>query len=655
MTRTVDTPAHPTRSYERLRPAMRLFYLWTLSRSRHVPSPRGRPTYRADSPDPDTVLLIGTGPTHGFGVTSHEQALTGQIAKETSKETGRACSVDYIGDEMMNAGSARSWIGDHDLSLYDTVVVMLGLNDAVMLTPLESWQRDVSALVTDLTRRVHPTARIVLVGVQPVRSVTRFDNAFGSVADRHSARMNEITERIASAHPSTSYFRLPAGELQPGRPHGCETMYRQWGAVVADRVAPTLDVVRRGETVEHIGRTSIAPVVPERVAAQLEGARRLAASVAAPAPAVAPAPWTAAPESPAVAASPAAASSPAAVAAAAAPPTADPIAARLEHARAEVARLERARAEADRAATAPAAPLTTPATPAPAGLPVPAAATRATAPAAPALATDAAPPALATDAAPPALAPAARPRRALPEPTFEWSGAEKLVELASTGGSDTLQDLARRAEKEFGVDVAVVSLLDGKKLYYAVNTELLPVSIPRELTFCDVTVAADAPVIVEDARKDDRFKDNPYLDLNHGYFYAGHPIHSSSGEAIGTFCLHNTRPRKAKSVSSEKLAEFARLAELELQSYETAEGGHDLPTMYETREAAVAAALSGRAPQAAALAQGVADAADAVAPGVAPVAAPSVAPAAPAAPALAAPAAPAPALAPARVGRHAAP
>jgi GAF domain-containing protein len=588
VTRTVDTPAHPTRSYERLRPAMRLFYLWTLSRSRHVPSPRGRPTYRADSPDPDTVLLIGTGPTHGFGVTSHEQALTGQIAKETSKNTGRACSVDYIGDEMMNAGSARSWIGDHDLSLYDTVVVMLGLNDAVMLTPLDSWQRDVTSLVTDLTRRVHPTARIVLVGVQPVRSVTRFDNPFGSVADRHAARMNDITERVASQHPSTSYFRLPPGELQPGRPHGCETMYRQWGAVVADRVAPTLDVVRRGESVEHIQRTSVAPLVPERVAAQLEMAR-LAASVAAPAPV-------------------------------------DPVVAQLEAARAAVARLEAEQAVAARSAAA-AAPLPTPAsTETPATTPTPA----------PVSAPGTVP------VPPTGTAPPARPRRALPEPTFEWSGAETLVELASTGGSDTLQDLARRAEKEFGVDVAVVSLLDGKKLYYAVNTELLPVSIPRELTFCDVTVAADAPVIVEDARKDDRFKDNPYLDLNHGYFYAGHPIHSSTGEAIGTFCLHNTRPRKAKSVSSEKLAEFARLAEIELQSYETADGGHDLPTMYETREAAVAAAVSGRAPQAAALAQGVADAAGAVPVAAAPVAA---------APVAAAPAA----QAPTRVGRHAAP
>nr|WP_254281007.1 GAF domain-containing protein [Frigoribacterium sp. VKM Ac-2836] len=321
-------------------------------------------------------------------------------------------------------------------------------------------------------------------------------------------------------------------------------MYRQWGAVVADRVAPILDVVRRGETVEHIGRTSVVPVVPERVAAQLEVAR-LAASVAAPAPTGATSP----------------------VPPATAPAAVDPIAARLEAARLEAARLEAVRAEAARLEAVRAEAVRPPA-------PEPA-------------------PAPSTDTAPPA-----RPRRVLPEPTFEWSGAETLVELASTGGSDTLQDLARRAEKEFGVDVAVVSLLDGSKLYYAVNTELLPVSIPRELTFCDVTVAADAPVIVEDARKDDRFKDNPYLDLNHGYFYAGHPIHSSTGEAIGTFCLHNTRPRKAKSVSSDKLAEFARLAEIELQSYETAEGGHDLPTMYETREAAVAAAVSGRAPEA---------------------------------------------------------
>jgi len=99
-------------------------------------------------------------------------------------------------------------------------------------------------------------------------------------------------------------------------------------------------------------------------------------------------------------------------------------------------------------------------------------------------------------------------------------------------------------------------------------------------------------VVVEDARKDERFADNPYLDLNHGYFYAGHPIHSSTGETIGTFCLHNTRPRKASSVSPEKLREFARRAEAELQSYEPAPAAPQPLTRRARREAEERAAAA---------------------------------------------------------------
>nr|WP_243862644.1 GAF domain-containing protein [Frigoribacterium faeni] len=186
--------------------------------------------------------------------------------------------------------------------------------------------------------------------------------------------------------------------------------------------------------------------------------------------------------------------------------------------------------------------------------------------------------------------------RHLPERSFEWSGGSRLVAQAATGGSDTLKQLAKEAEKEFGVDVAVVSMLDGSRLWYAMNTELLPVSIPRELTFCDVTVAADELVVVEDARQDARFADNPYLDLNHGWFYAGHPIHSSTGETIGTFCLHNTRPRKASSVSPDALRAFALRAEAELQSYEPVVAPPQPLTRRERREAEARAAAAAGTP-----------------------------------------------------------
>jgi len=412
VTRTVDTTSTTPQSYERLRPAMRLWYLWWLSRSRRVLSPRDEPTSRSSAPDADTVLLVGNGPAHGWGVGTHDQALTGQLSRASSAATGRPCSVDFVGDEMMSIESTRAWIRDVDLGLYDTFVVLVGLNDAVRLTPLATWETEMRQLVATLLRRAHPTARVVLVGVPPVRSVKPFESLLGAVAEVHAERMNAITEQVA-ADSGLSYFRLPAGLRRPDSPHGCPEGYRQWAQTIAHRIAPTLDSVRHVDLEERLPRS-------------------------------------------------------------------------------------------------------------------------------------------------------------LPERSFGWSGGETLVDNASRGGSDVLKQLAKEAEAEFGVDVAVVSMLDGSKLWYANNTELLPVSIPRELTFCDVTVATDDLVVVEDARKDERFADNPYLDLNHGYFYAGHPIHSSTGETIGTFCLHDIRPRKASSVSPEKLRAFALRAEAELQSYEAA-------------------------------------------------------------------------------------
>jgi len=424
--------------YERLRPVMKLWYLWWLSRSRHVLSPRDEPAARSTARDADTVLIVGNGPAHGWGVGSHDLALTGQLSRASSEATGRPCSVDYVGDEMMSIESTRAWLRDTDLGLYDTVVVLVGLNDAVRLTPLDVWERELRLLVSTIGRRSHPTARTVLVGVPPVRSAKAFDSLLGSVAELHGERMNALTELVAG-ESGLEYFRLPAGLRRPDTPHGCAEGYRRWAQTIAHRIAPTLDRVHQGQLDERLPRH-------------------------------------------------------------------------------------------------------------------------------------------------------------LPERSFEWSGGSRLVAQAATGGSDTLKQLAKEAEKEFGVDVAVVSMLDGSRLWYAMNTELLPVSIPRELTFCDVTVAADELVVVEDARQDARFADNPYLDLNHGWFYAGHPIHSSTGETIGTFCLHNTRPRKASSVSPDALRAFALRAEAELQSYEPVVAPPQPLTRRERREAEARAAAAAGTP-----------------------------------------------------------
>lgn len=435
MTRKVPppetTPDGPPHRYERLRPALRLWYLWWLSRSRRVPSPRDEPRAQASAQPADTVLVVGAGPAHGWGVTSHDQALVGQLARSASRATGRPTSVDLVGDEMMSLEATRAWIRDTDLGLYDAVVVMVGLNDAVRLTPLDTWERELRALVATVARRVHPTARTVLVGLPPVRSLKAFSGPLGSVAQRHADRLDEVSRRLA-AEAGLTWVALPAAH-RPRGDHGSAETYRRWADAVTEHLAPVLDRVHSGE---------------------------------------------------------------------------------LDH------RLE----------------------------------------------------------------------RTLPPRRFAWSGGERLVAQAATGGSESLQRLAAEAEREFGVDLAVVSLLDGRRLWYGLHTELLPTSIPGELSFCRVTVEGDEMLVVPDARRDERFADNPYLDVNHGWFYAGHPIHSSTGEAIGSFCLHSTRPRRASSISPERLREYALRAEAELQGYEVAPPPVQALTRRERREAEARAA-----------------------------------------------------------------
>ena len=158
-------------------------------------------------------------------------------------------------------------------------------------------------------------------------------------------------------------------------------------------------------------------------------------------------------------------------------------------------------------------------------------------------------------------------------PSFEWAGAARLVEQARTGGSAELQRLAGVAQETFGVDVAVVSLLDGDRLWYAMNTNRLPMSIPREVAYCNTVVSEDQFLIVPNAQQDPRFRGNPFIDVTGMNFYAGYPLRSTAGQTIGTFCLLNRRTRDANTVPMEQLKTIALQAQTELRRYETTTTG----------------------------------------------------------------------------------
>ncbi len=94
----------------------------------------------------------------------------------------------------------------------------------------------------------------------------------------------------------------------------------------------------------------------------------------------------------------------------------------------------------------------------------------------------------------------------------------------------------------------------------------------RENSMCNVLLDLEHPVIVPDASKDERFKNNPNVDGTAGAvrFYAAHPLITPQGVMIGSLCVFDTKPRYMSGEQEHSLGALADrvvdLLELELRT-----------------------------------------------------------------------------------------
>lgn len=230
-------------AYEVLRPAMRLWYGAQLRDGMGAPTPRDEPASRSGRSDADRVLLLGNGPTHGWGVLSHHFALTGRLAEAMTNVTGRPCDVEYVGDELMNVASAVSWLGARDVAAYDLVIVVVGMNDAVRLTPVDAWSSALRSLIDQLLTRARADVHVLLAGIQPVRSVAPYAGLYSLIGQLHADRLNAAARRVLTDIERAEHVDLHAPAFEPGRPLGSAKPYGEWAERLALRAAP---LVRHG-------------------------------------------------------------------------------------------------------------------------------------------------------------------------------------------------------------------------------------------------------------------------------------------------------------------------------------------------------------------------------------------------------------------------
>jgi len=128
--------------------------------------------------------------------------------------------------------------------------------------------------------------------------------------------------------------------------------------------------------------------------------------------------------------------------------------------------------------------------------------------------------------------------------------AQRLEVLAQYGILDTTaeqeyDDLTRLATYVAGTPIAMVSIIDADRQWFKSRMGTTMEQTPRELAFCAHAIAGRGLFVVPDLEKDARFADNPMVTGDaHIRFYAGMPLVSPEGHALGTLCVLDRVPRR---------------------------------------------------------------------------------------------------------------
>jgi diguanylate cyclase (GGDEF)-like protein/PAS domain S-box-containing protein len=114
------------------------------------------------------------------------------------------------------------------------------------------------------------------------------------------------------------------------------------------------------------------------------------------------------------------------------------------------------------------------------------------------------------------------------------------------------------AAKLFDVPIALVTLIDADRQWFKSCVGLEAGETSRDDAFCAHALFDTAPLVVEDAQKDVRFAYNPYvLGEPHVRFYAGAPLLTREGYALGTLCVIDREPRTPTREQLETLTSLA--------------------------------------------------------------------------------------------------
>lgn len=126
----------------------------------------------------------------------------------------------------------------------------------------------------------------------------------------------------------------------------------------------------------------------------------------------------------------------------------------------------------------------------------------------------------------------------------ERIAALKRLSILDTPSDSRFDHLTELAAFIFKVPIVLISLVDEDRQWFKSTVGITLEETERDIAFCDYAIRSDDVMIVPNALRDERFKNNPLVVGEPGIrFYAGAPLKTPDGHRIGTLCVLDVRPR----------------------------------------------------------------------------------------------------------------
>jgi len=158
----------------------------------------------------------------------------------------------------------------------------------------------------------------------------------------------------------------------------------------------------------------------------------------------------------------------------------------------------------------------------------------------------------------------------LPSNETQRLAALRRYNVLDTQAEAAFDDLTRLAAQICGTPVSLITLLDENRQWFRSRAGLDIAETSRDLSFCSHAILQADLLVVEDAGIDERFADNPLVTEGPSIrSYAGMPLITPDGFALGTLCVIDRQPRQFTPAQAEALRTLARqvMTQLELRRH----------------------------------------------------------------------------------------